>query len=439
MRYIITTFGCQMNVHDSEKIAGMLTELGYQPCDKPEDADVIVVNTCCIRDTAEKKAISSIGELRILKNRNKNLIVAVCGCMPQAEGNAQKLKEKFPFIDIIFGTHNLHCFKDYLIKRMSAGKKITEIWPKEAASFDNVAAKRGHNISAFVNITMGCDNFCSYCIVPYVRGRERSRPHKEIIDEIKSLLDNGYKEIMLLGQNVNSYNDGGVKFYRLLEMAASAGSGFRLRFMTSHPKDFDDNVIAVINEHDTICNHVHLPLQSGSDKILKLMNRKYTSADYLKIIDKIYKDIPDCGITSDIMVGFPGESEQDFNDTLETVKKARFNGCYMFVFSPRAGTAAARMENQISADVKKQRIMRLIAAQNEVTRQINKEKYLNNVFGVLCDGKLEKKELYCGKTQCGRLVSFKGSDDLLGKFLNVKITKTATAAMYGEITDVKEV
>ncbi|MDD4003379.1 MAG: tRNA (N6-isopentenyl adenosine(37)-C2)-methylthiotransferase MiaB, partial [Clostridia bacterium] len=329
----------------------------------------------------------------------------------------------------------LHCFKDYILTRKQYGKKLIEIWPEPSKSFDNISILRNQKISAFVNIIYGCNNFCSYCIVPYVRGRERSRPSEDIFAEVNSLIHSGYKEIMLLGQNVNSYGDkNGVKFYQLLEKIAKIEGKFRIRFMTSHPKDFDDNLIGVIKDNASICNQIHLPLQSGSDRILKLMNRRYTSSDYLKIIDKIYKEIPDCGISSDIMVGFPSETEQDFNDTLKAVEYARYNGCYMFVYSPRNGTSAAKMDNQISAEVKKQRIIKLNELQNSITKNINKTKYLNNVFEVLADGKIEKKQdVFCGRTNCGRLISFKGDENCLGSFLNIKITKSATSSLFGEI------
>ena len=426
-----------MNVHDSEKIAGMLSGLGYSKCDSPEDADVIVVNTCCIRETAERKALGNIGSLKQFKDRRPGTIIAVCGCMTQAEGNSEKLQSRFPFIDIIFGTHNIHLFRDYLIERKELGKKVIEIWEREEGAIDDVPVLNNNSVNAFINIIYGCNNFCTYCIVPYVRGRERSRPFEDICEEMKRLVESGYKEITLLGQNVNSYgNDiGGMKLYRLLEKLSKIEGKYRLRFMTSHPKDFDDNLIQVIKDNERICNNIHLPVQSGSDRILKAMNRRYTSSDYLKIIEKIYKIIPDCGITSDVMVGFPGETNEDFEDTLDLVRKARYNGCYMFVYSRRKGTPAAQME-QVADEVKKARIIELISLQNQITKEINREKYLGNTFEILVDGRQEKKEnVYCGRTECGRLVNFEGDPSLIGRFIDVKVTKSATSALFGTIVE----
>lgn len=438
MRYKIITYGCQMNVHDSEKIAGMLNEMGYTNTDDNEIADIFVFNTCCIRETAERKAIGNIGSLKKLKKKRPDIVIAVCGCMTQAGDNSKSLSEKFPFIDIIFGTHNIHHLKNYLLKRKASGKKLIEIWPDMVEPIDDVPIINAGKATALVNIIYGCNNFCTYCIVPYVRGRERSRPYEDILNEVRGLIDSGYKEIMLLGQNVNSYglDTGGIKFYQLLEKIASIDAKFRIRFMTSHPKDFDDNLIKVIKENKVICNNIHLPVQSGSDRVLKMMNRKYTSADYIKIIDKIKKEIPDCGITSDIMVGFPDETDNDFKDTLRLVEKVRYNGCFMFIYSKRTGTSAAQMENQISEEVKKQRITELIAVQNNIVKEINKEKYLNNTFEILVEGKIEDKEnLYCGKTDCGRLVKFYNNYDCIGQFVDVKITKSATSALLGVIEE----
>jgi tRNA-2-methylthio-N6-dimethylallyladenosine synthase len=427
-----------MNVHDSEKIAGTLNDMGYTETADTETADIIVFNTCCIRETAERKAIGNIGSLKKLKKRKPQVIIAVCGCMPQAGDNSQKLLEKFPFIDIIFGTHNIHRFKDYILKRITTGKNIAEIWPREVEQIDNVPILHSGKVNAFVNIIYGCNNFCTYCIVPYVRGRERSRPFEDVYGEVKGLIDSGYKEIMLLGQNVNSYgtDTGGLKFYQLLDRIARIKGKYRIRFMTSHPKDFDENLIKVIRDNEVICNNIHLPVQSGSDRVLKLMNRNYTVSDYLKIIDKIYKEIPDCGITSDVMVGFPQETEEDFKATLNLVKQVRYNGCYMFVYSVRKGTVAAAMTGQISDELKKERITRLIALQNSIIKEINKEKYLNKTFEVLVEGVIEdKKDVYCGKTDNGRLISFDCGYDCLGEFKNVTVTKSATSSLYGTLQD----
>lgn len=436
MKYKIITYGCQMNVHDSEKIAGMLSDLGYTQTEETEEADVIVFNTCCVRETAEQKAIGNIGSLKKLKKRKPNVIIAVCGCMSQASGNSEKLSTMFPFIDIICGTHNIHYFKNYLQERLLTGKRVIQIWSEENKAIDDVNILNSHKYTAFVNIIYGCDNFCTYCIVPYVRGRERSRPFEDVYNEVQHLINLGYKEIMLLGQNVNSYGKdiGGMKFYELLDKIAKIEGKYRIRFMTSNPKDFDENLIKVIRDNNKICNNIHLPVQSGSDNVLKQMNRKYTRSQYLNKIDKIHKLLPDCGITSDIMIGFPGETEQDYKDTLDLVEKVRYNGCFMFVYSKRNGTYAAKMQNQVSDEIKKQRIIELNLLQNNITREINKEKYLNKTFEVLTEGIIENKEnIYCGKTDCGRLVSFYSDKNCLGEFLNIKITKAATSSLFGEI------
>ncbi len=335
--YHITTYGCQMNVHESEKIAGMLSELGYEACGKIEDCDIAVFNTCCIRENAENHAFGNIGMLKKLKAAKRDMIIAVGGCLTQQMGKAENLHEKFPYVDVIFGTHNLNNFKELILKKQKSKKSVIEIKDSEGEIYEGEKPFRTSYPNAWINITYGCNNFCSYCIVPYVRGRERSRRSENIIAEAKELIANGYKEITLLGQNVNSYANGteDLSFPELLKSIAAIDGKFRLRFMTSHPKDFSEELAQVIAENPKICNAVHLPAQSGSDTILKAMNRKYTSAEYKAKTELLRRYVPDCAITTDLIVGFPGESEQDFKDTLNLVETVGFTSAFTFVYSKR--------------------------------------------------------------------------------------------------------
>lgn len=425
-----------MNVHESEKIAGILTKLGYAPAQEGEDADVVVFNTCCIRDNAERKAMGHIGMLKTEKKINPSMIVAVVGCMTQQDGAGKALREKFPFIDIVLGTSNLALLETYIPSVAASRGKYVDIDENELPAInENETFYRTSGTNAWLNIMYGCNNFCTYCIVPYVRGRERSRTKEAIKDEFKRLVDEGYKEITLLGQNVNSYGKdlygGEYGFANLLEELAKVDGKHRIRFMTSHPKDFNRKLIDVIAEYPNICNNIHLPVQSGSDKILKLMNRHYTREYYLDTISAIREKLPDCGITTDLMVGFPYEEESDFQDTLDIVKRVRYSNAFTFVYSVRKGTPAAKMP-QVDPEVAKDRIMRLIAAQNAVTKELSKE-YENKVFEVLCeDLSPNKKGCVCGRTDSGRLVTFPGGEDMIGKFVNVKITRSQSASLFGE-------
>lgn len=343
-KYKVNTYGCQMNVHESEKIAGMLESLGYEKTEDDEKADVVVFNTCCVRESAETHAVGNIGMLKPLKEKNKNLIVAVGGCMTQQDGKAKKLKETFPFIDIVFGTHNLTLFKEYLEKRLKTGEKTVEIADSRENIEETTLVKRTSYPNAWVNVMYGCDNFCTYCIVPYVRGREISRPPKDVLAEVKSLIKDGYKEITLLGQNVDSYvGDGEIKdFSDLLKKVDEIDGDFRIRFMSNHPKDVNEKLIGVIKNSGKICKSVHLPVQSGSTRILALMNRKYTREEYLKKVELIRKEIPDCAITTDIMVGFPTETDEDFRDSITLLEQVGFDGAFTFVYSKRSGHRCRR-------------------------------------------------------------------------------------------------
>ena len=424
-----------MNVHESEKIAGMLSDIGYDAAASAEEADVIVFNTCCIRDTAEKRAYGNIGALKGLKKANPDKIIAVVGCMTQQKGGAEALSSKFPFVDIILGTNSLDRLPVLVQqKRAKTARIVVNEDPTVDVSVD-LPIYRTSGTNAWINIMYGCNNFCTYCIVPYVRGRERSRAISEVLADVKQVLSEGYKEITLLGQNVDSYGSDlkdGTDFAALLKEIAAIPGKFRVRFMTSHPKDFNKSVVDVIASSNNICHNIHLPIQSGSNEILRRMNRKYTVEQYLDIVDYIKEKMPDVGITSDIMIGFPGETEEDFIQTCELVKKVRFSNAFTFVYSPRKGTPAATME-QIPADIKKSRITRLVKLQNDITKQLSDE-YLGNTYEILVEDVNPKYPgTVCGRTDSGRLVTVNGDPTLIGSFCKVKITKSRSASLFGEI------
>ncbi len=433
-KYFITTYGCQMNLHESEKIAGILTDLGYTEAKIEKEADVIVFNTCCIRENAEDRAEGNIGALKKLKKQNKNVIIAVGGCMTQQNGYAEILLKKFPFIDIIFGTHNLENFRQLLLKKLSQKKNVVEILEKEGEVIEGTPKTRTSYPNAWVNITYGCNNFCTYCIVPYVRGRERSRKLDDIVEECKNLVGEGYKEITLLGQNVNSYGKDldNVNFAKLIDEISKIDGKFRLRFMTNHPKDLSESLVKAIANSDKTCRSVHLPVQAGSNNILSLMNRKYTREDYLSKIELLRKYMPDVAITTDIMVGFPTETEQDFFDTIDLVEKVQFSGAFTFVYSRRKGTPADKMEGQIEESISKDRIMRLIDVQNAINRK-HSQSYKDKTIEILCEGFDDKKQMYLGRDTYGRMAYFKSSKDLIGQFVLVKITQTGGISLLGEL------
>ncbi len=431
--YHIITYGCQMNVHESEKIAGILEELNYKSVDDISKADIAVFNTCCIRENAENHAFGNIGMLKKLKAENRKMIIAVGGCLPQQMGKAENLHEKCPYVDIILGTHNLNKLKEYILLKEKQKKAVIKIEDCDGSVSEDDKPFRTSYPNAWVNITYGCNNFCSYCIVPYVRGRERSRKSENIIAEVEELVKQGYKEITLLGQNVNSYGNGTdeITFPELLKKIASIEGKFRLRFMTSHPKDFSEELAKVMSENPKICRNLHLPVQSGSDEVLKAMNRKYTSKDYLAKIEILRKYIPDCAVTTDLIVGFPGETEEDFEATLELVKKVNFSSAFTFVYSRREGTVAARMENQIPEDVSKRRIMKLVELVNSLTRA-HSSNYEGKTVEILCEGFDEKKRMYLGRDEYGRMGYFKSETDVIGEFINIKIQKTNGVSLIGD-------
>ena len=425
-----------MNVHESEKIAGILREKGYStPVESEEEADIIVFNTCCIRENAENHAFGNIGNLKKLKKRKIELIVAVGGCMAQEEGKAQLLKEKFPFIDIIFGTHNVAELSSLIDTLREKRKKQVSVLPERIETEDHITPVRTSYPNAWVNITYGCNNFCTYCIVPYVRGRERSRRAEVILEEVESLVSEGYKEITLLGQNVNSYNSdgqGGMSFPELLDRCARIEGKFRLRFMTSHPKDFTKELALVMQKHEKICDLLHLPVQAGSDRILTLMNRRYTREKYMSEIRMLRELIPNCAVTTDLIVGFPTETEEDFLQTLSLVKEADFSSAFTFVYSPRTGTKAAQMEGRIPEEVSKERIMRLVDAVNENTRLKSLE-YVGKVTEILCEDYDEKKGLYLGRNESGRMGYFASEKNVIGEFVNLKVDHANGISLFGTI------
>ena len=412
MKYHIVTYGCQMNLHESEKIAGILKEAGYSESAPAEEADIIVFNTCCIRENAENHAFGNIGALKKLKREKRDLIIAVGGCMVQEAGKAEVLMKKFPFIDILFGTHNLPELKHLIELKRQKKKHLVSLAEAREGAEDNVTPVRTSYPNAWVNIMYGCNNFCSYCIVPYVRGREISRDPEDILQEVKALVAEGYKEITLLGQNVDSYRFGDWDFPRLLDEVASVPGNFRVRFMTSHPKDFSEALVAVMKRHQKICKHLHLPVQAGNDRILKLMNRRYTREKYLEDLALLRREIPDCEVTTDLIVAFPTETEAEFEETLSLVEEADLASAFTFIYSPRTGTKAAEMEGRIPEDVAKDRITRLIALVNRKTR--------------------EKKGMYLGRDEYGRMGYFKSDEDPIGEFVNLKITEANGISLYGE-------
>ena len=414
----------------------MLKRIGYTKTENIEDASIILFNTCCVRENAENKVFGNLGMLKKYKKKNPDLIIGICGCMMQQKGMADKVLKTFPYVDIIFGTHNAYKFPEYLNRVKSEGVQVKEILNKETDIVEGIPIDRENSTKAFVTIMYGCNNFCTYCIVPYVRGRERSRKPEEIIKEIKELVSKGYKEVTLLGQNVNSYGKGleeDIDFAKLLRLINEIEGLERVRFMTSHPKDLNEDVILAIKECDKLCEQIHLPVQSGSDRILKEMNRHYDRERYMYLINKIKKEIPDVTITTDIIVGFPGETEEDFNDTLSLVKEVGYDSAYTFIYSRRNHTPADKMENQVPDDVKHERFNRLVQAVNENVIRNNKA-YEGKVVEILVEGPSKNDETkLMGRTRNGRLVNFEGDKSLIGELIDVKIVRAQPYSLIGEL------
>jgi len=434
--YNIATFGCQMNEHDSETIAGMLEQLGYEENKNKKEADVAIINTCSVRENADKRFFGTLGQLKKVKEAKPEVVVAVCGCMMQQQHIIDTLKTKYPWVDLVFGTHNIHEFPQLLTNVLNERNKIVNIWENGGEIVEGLPAKRIYPFKAFVNIMYGCNNFCTYCIVPYTRGRERSRQPEEILNEVRDLVKTGVKEITLLGQNVNSYGndcDFNMDFTDLIYKLNDIDGLERIRFMTSHPKDLSDKLIQAYKDCDKLCNYIHLPVQSGSSKILKKMNRKYTKEDYVLLIEKLKKAVPEIAITTDIIVGFPGETEQDFAETLDLVEKVQFDSAFTFLYSVRKGTPAEKFEEQVPENVKHKRFNKLVELLNNITAAKNKA----------CEGKIEKVlvegpsktniKTLTGRTESGKIVNFTGTPDMMGLVINVKITEGKTFSLTGEV------
>ncbi|MBE6702826.1 MAG: tRNA (N6-isopentenyl adenosine(37)-C2)-methylthiotransferase MiaB [Ruminococcaceae bacterium] len=433
-RVFVLTFGCQQNVADSEKLTGMAKAMGYEPTDAPDDADLILVNTCAIREHAEKRALSIVGQYKHLKERNKALIIGVCGCMVVQEHRREQLKKSYPYVDFVLGTSVLHRLPEILSKKMAQKRRLFGS-EEENAIAEDVPVVRESGYRAWVSIMYGCDNFCSYCIVPYVRGRERSRAPEDVIAEVKELVAKGYKDITLLGQNVNSYGKGeahGIDFADLLERLDAIEGDFLLRFMTSHPKDATKKLIDVMANGKHIARHFHLPLQSGSNAILAKMNRHYDRAAYLDILDYMREKMPDLAVTSDIIVGFPGESDADFEQTLAMLRRARFDMIYSFIYSPRKGTPAAQMENQIPKEVSAERFERLLALQEEIALSAN-QPLLQTDQRVLCDG-VSKTDtgMLSGRNEQNKIVFWADDGTPVGEWATIRIDRVAPFALYGQ-------
>jgi len=436
LKYYIETWGCQMNEEDSEKLSGMLKSIGYTKTDNLKEAGIIIYNTCCVRENAENKVFGNLGELKHLKKENPDLIIAVCGCMMQQEGMADKILKKFSHVNIIFGTHNAYKFPEYLNRVKTEGVQVKEIFNKETEIIEGVPIDRESSVKAFVTIMYGCNNFCTYCVVPYVRGRERSRKSEDIINEIKDLVSKGYKEVTLLGQNVNSYGKGleeDIDFAKLLRKVNEVDGLERVRFMSPHPKDLTKDVILAIKECDKLCEQIHLPVQSGSNRILKKMNRNYTKESYLELVDLIKKEIPGVSLTTDIIVGFPGETEEDFLDTLDLVNKVQYDSAFTFIYSRRNNTPADMMLNQVPDEDKHHRFDRLVKAVNESVISKNKA-FENSTVEVLVEGPSKNDESkFTGRTRNGKLVNFSGENVKVGDLVNVKILRAQPFSLIGEV------
>lgn len=436
VKYNIETFGCQMNENDSERLSGMLSEMGYSECFKRTESDLIIFNTCCVRENAEQKVYGHLGALKKLKEENPNLTIAICGCMMQQPHVVEHIKKTYRHVDIIFGTHNLYKFPQLLNTSVETRKTVIDVWDSTGSIAENMPITRRENLKAWVTVMYGCNNFCSYCIVPYVRGRERSRSIEEIKNEVIKLSQEGCKEITLLGQNVNSYGkdlEGEYSFAGLLRELNEVEGIERIRFMTSHPKDLSDELIYAIRDCRKVCEHLHLPVQAGSTKILDDMNRKYSKEQYIQLVEKIKSNIPGIALSTDIIVGFPGEAEEDFSETLDVIAKAKFDMAYTFLYSKRTGTPAAKNPDQVPEEVKKERFDRLLALQNTISREINEE-LLNKEVEVLVEGlSKSSKTTYTGRTRENKIVNFKGNPELIGKLVKVKIDTIQTWSLQGKL------
>lgn len=448
LTYCVTTFGCQMNSHDSEKLKGILESIGYEES-SDEKADFVIFNTCTVRENANKKLYGHLGHLKNLKSKNPHMIIALCGCMMQESHVVETIRQKYSFVNIVFGTHNIYKLAELIYINLSENKRVIEILDKSINTVETLPTKRKYSFKSGVNIMYGCNNFCSYCIVPYVRGREKSRKPDDIIKEITELASKGVREIMLLGQNVNSYgkvfdytnneiiqvsSEDMITFPMLLKKVCSIDGIERIRFMTSHPKDLSDELIQVMSEESKICNHLHLPVQSGSTSILGKMNRRYTKEQYLKLVEKIRCAIPNISLTTDIIVGFPGETEEDFKDTLDIVEKVRYDQAFTFIYSKRTGTPAASMNNQVPDDVVKDRFNRLLTKVNEISSEQTK-RFTGMIKDVLIEEvNHQDSSLVSGRTEENVTVHLEGDSSLIGQTIKVKLVDCRGFYFIGERT-----
>ena len=431
----ITTFGCQMNEHDSEVIDGLLTERGFSSVKERKDASIVIINTCSVRDNADKRFFGTLGQLKKRKESDPSFIVCVCGCMMQQQRVVDTIKTKYPWVDVIFGTNSIHHIPELIEKVAIEKEKVVDIIENTEEIVEGLPAKRLFDHKALVNIMFGCNNFCTYCIVPYTRGREKSRAPEAIVAEVKGLVADGVKEIMLLGQNVNSYDGNGTSFAELLKMLNDVDGLERIRFMTSNPKDLSDELIEAFAVCDKLCRSLHLPIQSGSNRVLKRMNRKYTREDYLKLIEKLRKTVPDITLSTDIIVGFPGETNEDFEETLSIVKEVEYDSAFTFIYSIRKGTPAEKFEDQIEESEKHRRFDLLVSAVNEISEKKNKA-YQDRVEKVLVDGVSKNdKSTLTGRTDGFKLVNFAGKKELIGSLVDVKITDAKTFSLFGEVIE----
>jgi tRNA-2-methylthio-N6-dimethylallyladenosine synthase len=432
----IQTLGCQMNEHDSEIILGMLQKMGYREVDSKEEADLIIFNTCCVRENPERKIYGQVHNLRALKKEKPDLIIAICGCMPQQNQEAQRMAEELEHVDLIFGTHNLYRLPELLNKVIQTGERMIELWDEHQSIVEDLPVKRAGKVSAYVTIIYGCDEFCTYCVVPHVRGRQRSRRPENILSEVRSLAVEGYKEVTLLGQNVNAYGqdlDGNYDFAGLLKEVSRIQGIERIRYTSPHPKYFTEDVIKVIKESPNITRHIHLPAQAGSDRVLRRMGRGYTKSQYLALVDSLRRNIPEIAISTDLIVGFPGESDEDFQETLDLVRQAEFDSAFMFIYSPRYGTPATRLKDQIPEIQKHQRIDRLIQLQNQCSLKKNLY-WVGHQVEVLVEGESKKNpQVLSGRTSQNKVVVFTGPKDLAGSIVKVKITEAQTWNLIGEL------
>lgn len=433
--YYIDTYGCQMNAHDSESLAGILEIMGYAPAQAREEADIIVFNTCCVRENAENRIKGNIGAVKPLKEKRPEIITVVCGCMTQQPGVAESLKKTFSFIDIVMGSGCVHKLPELLLEVLSGRRTAPLLSGPNEAITEHTPVKRVRKESAYINIMYGCNNFCSYCIVPYVRGRERSRRSEDILEEARALAGDGCLEIVLLGQNVNSYgkDSGEISFAQLLRRLDKIDGIKRISFMTSHPKDLSEELIDAMAQCEHVSNQLHLPVQSGSDRILRLMNRKYTRAHYMDLVRSIREHIPDIGLSTDLIVGFPGETDEDFEDTLSLCREIGFASAFTFIYSKRSGTPAASMPEQVPLKIKRERIMKLIEVVEEGALRVS-QNYLGKEYEVLVESLSRRSgSMLSGRTSCGRTVTFKGEPSLIGSFANVKITQIKKNTLAGEL------